>query len=98
MNENISFKIYIFFLKEKNSLIWRKTSANIVFRPKRTILLTLMETSHKSFKETKKIKRKFKTNPASTNCILFSGFGLYKLWLYSLPNDGDLKYFKTSIC
>lgn len=99
MNENISFKIlFCFFKKKKNSLIWSKTSAHIVFRPKRTILLTLMETSHKSFKETKKIKRKCKTNPASTNSIIFSGFGLYKLWLFILPNDGDLKYFKTSIC
>lgn len=84
--------------RKNNFLIWRKSLAHIIFKPKRTILLTLMETSHKSFKEREKFKRKLKRNSTSANSILLSGFGPYKLWLFTLSNDGDFKYFKISVC
>lgn len=42
-----------------------------IFKPKRTILLTLMETSQKSFKESKKIKRELERKQTSANSIHF---------------------------
>lgn len=47
-----------------------------IFKPKRTILLTLMETSQKSFKESKKIKRELERKQTSANSILFFFFAL----------------------
>lgn len=67
-----------------------------IFKPKRTILLTLMETSQKSFKESKKIKRELERKQTSANSIhFFFCFEPYQMWLSIHSNDG---HFKISIC
>lgn len=65
-----------------------------IFKPKRTILLTLMETSQKSFKESKKYKRKLKRKQTSANSIFFFCFGPYKMCLSILSYDGNSKISK----
>lgn len=78
MNEKTYFKINFKNKKirrRNNSLSRRKTSVHTIFKPKRTIILTLMETSQKSFKENKKCKRKLKRKQTSANSILF-----FRLW------------------